>query len=126
LGPDRDVVEDRLRLLGRDAPGRIAEVESEHVGARLDCRPRPLGVADAADFDSNHALNSLIRAAGSSARISASPTRIASAPASRTRLASSAVRMPLSATTTTLLGMSLRNRSVRARSTANVLRSRWL
>src|SRR5579864_7870765 len=88
-------VHDRLRLLRRDPPRAVAEVEAEHVGPRLGGHGGRAGVADAADLDPDQTVSSLTRADGSGDRINASPTRIASAPASRIRRASAAEWMPL-------------------------------
>ena len=77
-------------------------MEADQVGAGLDGGGRSGRVADAADLHLDHAVSSLMRSSGFSARISASPTRIALAPASYTRRASAASLMPLSATTTTV------------------------
>ena len=81
-GPQRQAVDDRLRLLGRDAALRRAEMKADQVGAGFDCRGGSGRVADAADLHLDHAVSSLMRSSGFSARISASPTRIALAPAS--------------------------------------------
>src|SRR5438105_5775963 len=125
-GAYRKLVDDRLRLFRRDPPVGPAEVKADHVGAPLDRGLRALEVADTADLDPDHWFSSLSCDAGSADRMRSSPTRIASAPASRMRRASSGPWIPLSATSTTSGGTSLRRRSVRPRSTSNVRRSRWL
>src|SRR6267378_2162958 len=101
-GAERESFDYCFRLLWRHAPVGWAEVKAQQVRARLDREPRAVAVADAADLhlDGHADASSVIRAAGSSARISDSPTRIASAPASRMRRACSLVRIPLSATRT--------------------------
>src|ERR1700730_7708053 len=124
----RQAADARLGLLGCDAPVGRAEMEPKQVGARFNSRVGALGFADAANLDLDHQreANSRRLADGSGALSSTAATRIASAPASRIRRASSTLWMPLSETSTTSLGTSLRRRSVRPRSISKVRRSRWL
>src|SRR5882672_5796455 len=82
LRANRKAVDDGLCLLGCDAPLGGAEMESEQVRPGLDRRRRAGSVTDPADLYPDHAVSSLIFCAGSSERMSVSPTRIASAPAS--------------------------------------------
>src|SRR5260370_21731024 len=128
LRPHRQGVDDRLGLLGRDAPIGGAEMEPEQVRACFHRRLGGIEVADSADFHPDHykEANSRRHATGSVARMSISPTRIASAPDSRIRRASSIEWMPLSATSRTVVGIKGRSLSVSPRSTSNVRRSRWL
>src|SRR5260370_2284264 len=104
LRPHRQGVDDRLGLLGRDAPIGGAEMEPEQVRACFHRRLGGIEVADSADFHPDHykEANSRSHATGSVARRSISPTRIASAPDSRIRPPSSIDRMPLPPPTPTV------------------------
>src|ERR1700686_5186275 len=82
LRAQREAVDDRPGLRGRDPPRGRAEMKADEVGAGLDSARGALYVTDAADLHLDHAVSSFIRSSGLSARMRASPTRIAFAPAS--------------------------------------------
>src|SRR5690606_15115524 len=110
---------------------RLPVDETDGVGACLDRGLDVLGCVESADLHehpvglpSRHALNSSIRAAGSSAFTSASPTRTASYPAAAILLASAPTKMPDSATVTSTSARSGATFSAVARSTEKSLRSR--